>query len=202
MNGEKSNWIETYAENLYYEDIIEQIKNDPLVDFGGDVNVLIISDRCPGRSKGLCEYLRAKTKFSNITLVQTLSEAQESITGVCPDILVFTGAQEDKTNYQIISVALQENPYILIVMFAALDNYIRDCCLKYRIPYMFSSKKPISAFISYLKEVYESNKQSVYSDMELIKRSMNEAVPEPIKQNSIFGWIAKQVRKLKNKINK
>ena len=63
---EKTRWLEDYAEKKDYESLNKQSEADPHHDWGDNMNVLFVSDRTPGRTYGLMEYLKAKTNIANV----------------------------------------------------------------------------------------------------------------------------------------
>ena len=188
-------WLEAtddFVEQKDYERIVEQFKADPDIEWGGGLNALVISDRCPGRANGLTEYLFDKTDLSNVMLLKTLNDAQAYVTEVIPDILIFVGYQEDAQNYKVQDIVLKLNPRALIVMYALLDGHIRQHCIDNDIQYAFSSTKPVADFIAYIQK-------SLSTHAERIKK---EPVDEPVltkeRQSriiSISGWLKNRKKK-------
>lgn len=148
--------IGTSADKLRYEQMVEEISADPLIQWGRGLKVLIMSDRCPGRSKGLYDYLTVKTEL-NVTLINTVEIANEYIGSKVPDIVIFVGMQKNEDNYQIISRIRLLNPSAFIAMYASLDDIIEQICLCNRIHHSFCSWEPLSLFIDYLRHEFDKD---------------------------------------------
>ena len=153
-----------FYENMMLDGIRKQTETDPRIEWGDGLNVLIISDRALGRAEGLLVYLNEKTDFKNICLCRSLTEIQSYLVTVTPDIIIFVGMAEKKTNYQSIEMAKKDNPFVLIAMFAFLDGIIEDECERYQIRYAFSSNKPIKNGLAYLRLAVEENRYSVQNE--------------------------------------
>ena len=147
-------WVENYVEHEDYRKLKKQCEADSHHNWGDNLNALIMSDRCPGRAKGLYEYLNKKTNLSSVKLCKTLDEAKNHISRVPINILVFVGYQENESNYEIKKLLKEKNPAIFTVKYAFLDSFIEYYCINNKIKYAFSSERPVADFIDYLKESY------------------------------------------------
>jgi len=151
---EQMSWLNAYAQKSDYKSIKEQCESDLKHSWGHDLNVLIISDRCPGRAIGLYEYLMEKTNLSSISQCRNFAEAKVCITHKPIDILIFVGFQKNNENYEIKKILEEKKPDIYTVMYASLDDCIKGHCVENKIQYAFSSRKPVAEFIDYLDNSY------------------------------------------------
>ena len=150
---EDTRWLNALVEKQYYKKLKEQCETDSHHNWGDNLNVLIMSDRCPGRAKGLHEYLTNKTNLSSVKLCEALSEAKEYSSSVSIDILIFVGYQKDESNYEIKKLLEEKNPNTHTVKYAFLDHAIQIYCMAYKIHHAFSSEKPAADFVSYLENL-------------------------------------------------
>jgi len=142
-----------------FEEITKQIEADAKTEWGDGLNVLLISDRAPGRAEGLCTYLILKTEIKNIRLCMNMEQVREYLGCVIPDIVIFIEMADEKENYQAISMAKEANRFVMAVMYGFLDYDMKVECERYKIQYAFSSNKPLREGLSYLRQAYEENKE-------------------------------------------
>lgn len=150
--------LEVYSENYRYGKIQKQCESDPNHPWGDGLNVLIMSDRCPGRAKGLYEYLAEKTKLSSVELCDCLADAKTCVQSMSVDILIFVGYQENDASYEIKGILEEKNPSVQTIKYAFLDDCIKRYCLKNGIQYAFSSSAPVREFIGYLDNSHSAHK--------------------------------------------
>jgi hypothetical protein len=149
--------LRAISEYKEYERILNQLNTDPHIEWGEGLNVLLISDRAPGRAEGLRTYMNAKANFQSVCLCQTIEQSQAYLNCVTPDIIIFVGMADNNSNYQAIDLAKKANPFVMITMFAFLDDVIKYECCRYQIPYAFSSQKPLREGLLYLRQAFENN---------------------------------------------
>jgi len=171
--GGNSEWLASYMEKLDRDFLAEKLKTDSHHDWGDNLGVLIMCDRCPERANGLSEYLKEKTNLVNVSILKTLGEAKKYIMVYPVDILIFVGYQADEANYEIQKIIKEQNPNTYIVMYAFLDAYIKSHCVANGIQHVFSSEKPTADFISYLKETCSRHNFLILKDT-YYKTSINE----------------------------
>ena len=153
-HDKKHAYLDELSEKRYYNNVAEQIKNDPHIKWGDGLSVLIISDRCPGRARGLREYLFEKTDLTNVMFMTTFDDAKEYISSIVPDILIFVGYQENDINYKVQDIVLEKNPDVFIMIYALLDECIKLVCADKKINHAFSSSKPVTECVAYIKGSY------------------------------------------------
>lgn len=136
------------SEKFLYENLIEQIENDDKIDWGENINAIIISDRCKGRSAGLYKYLNTKTKI-NVYYLNNFEDFIFSCDFI-PHIVILIGYQKNEENYKIVNFARNLNPKVFITLFAYIDELVRNLCMVYKIE-CFNSFKPAKDFVNYLK---------------------------------------------------
>jgi hypothetical protein len=160
-DGEKidkeTGWLETLVELYDYEQLDKQCKSDEHYNWGEGLNVLIMSDRCPGRTKGLSKYINEKTNIANVVCIGKMDDAATLAQYIHFDILIFIGYQKDRTNYEIKKFLTEINPSLYTIMYASLDDCIKRECIRNQIQYAFSSRKPARDFIGYIKESYKTH---------------------------------------------
>jgi len=170
------------TEKVYYNEYLAQSACDIKGTWGEGEKALIISDRCPGRAYGLCNYLEKKTDLS-VEIAATTDEAGQKLRYGAPDILIFVGYQENTENYKIKELVYRKNPFTVVVMFALLDSLINNICHEQEIPYMFSSSMPLQRFVTFLIEIYSNlpqerkrNRGRIFNMIEplLLKRYRNK----------------------------
>lgn len=152
--AETEQLLERYIEGYQYHWFTKQSQENPKHNWGDNLNILMMSDRCPGRARGLCDYLRSNTKLSSVKLCHTLEDAKDYIQKVSIDILMFVGYQENKSNYDIKRILKGRNNRVYSVMYAFLDSIIERYCNKYKIKYAFSYTKPVAELIDYMDISY------------------------------------------------
>jgi hypothetical protein len=142
--------ISFLVDGVEHQRMLKQCSADPFIHWGKNRSVLIISDRCPGRARGLQTYLEERTELGEVTCLSSLVQARKHINHHKVDILIFAGYQKNARNYRIRELLPNKDAYT--VMYAMLDEHIEMVCLQYHIKYSFSSWKPVRAFVGYLKE--------------------------------------------------
>lgn len=149
MKQEKKNSKElNIPEQLFYASLSQQMKNDADTNWGLGKNIVLISDRCEGRVKGMAEYFRSKTMAKTVVYSSFNQFFENSL---IPDFLIMVGYQKDKKSYKIIDWTKENNANAVIVMNAVLDGFIKDICKEYQIDFMFDSYRPMQDFIGFLQ---------------------------------------------------
>ena len=138
-------------ERSRYRKMQKEIETDPHIQWGKNINVLIISDRCGGRAFGLYNFLMARTDLS-VRIRDNAPIIREAVQYCTPDIVIFVGYQKNRENYRILKDR-EHNPF-LAVMYASVDFIIRDECERYDIQHMYHCMDPTADFIRFLKNHY------------------------------------------------
>lgn len=188
--------LAAFAEDEDYKRLKGQYEVDPHHNWGDNLNVLIMSDRCPGRAKGLYEYLKQKTNLSSVKLCKTLNEAKKYILNVSIDILMFVGLQEDESNYEIKKILKEKNVNTYTVKYAFLDDTIKNYCIRYKIQHAFSSIKPAAEFIAYLKESYSTHNFLLSEKIDCETPIDERDSMEPKIHNTFLGTIKSRVKSI------
>jgi len=152
--------IKISYENAMYNEINQQAENDPYIDWGAGLNVLLISDSALGRALGLFLYISTKTSFKGVKFCMDIDQIEEYLNSTIPDIIIYVGIQDKIENYHAIPMAQRKNRQVMVAMFDFLDDVIESECINYRIRYAFSSNKRIRDGLLYLKQAFEDNKKT------------------------------------------
>ena len=147
--------LKSYRENVMLDDIKVQAENDPHIDWGNGLNVLLISDDALGRALGLLIYLSTKTNVNDVRLCMSIEDVKGYLSGRAPDIIIYVGMPKRIEIYQVMNMV---NGHVMIVMCDFLDFIVEAECRLYGIRYAFSSYKPIKDGLVYLRRAFEDNR--------------------------------------------
>jgi len=179
--------FDTGFERLMYGKIRRQIISDPRLEWGEGLNILLLSDRALGRASGLLNYLVEKTNAADVLLCTGVAAARAHWDYFTPDILIFVGMPQNRENYQAIRMAKQMNPYVMVVMFACLDNIVGLDCRQLGIRYAFSCNKPISEGLAYLRDAFAENGLIAQREIDENARiCFKQQQPEPGKHRTFW----------------
>jgi len=137
-----------------YADAKKQIEAMRTITFGAKINVLLLTDRLFGCSKGLREYMQNSTDIT-VDLAGSFDEAQMIINQKPVDFLIIVGYLEKNYNYEVIKAVKTLNEYVSVIIYAVLDDCIAHVCSSYSITYTYHRRKPIDDFIEYMRQCYE-----------------------------------------------
>ena len=158
-----------------YESAEKQIRNMTTLTFGAEINVLLITDRLYGCSKGLKEYLQNSTDIT-VDIVYTRDDAQKVIVQKPIDLLIIVGAMfGNKSNYAIIDDVKKINKYASIVMYASLDFTINSECIENGITHKYHRREPIDGFISSTNRVICAKTEDTFPSGSLCHRAYKSA---------------------------
>lgn len=137
-------------ERIMYQRMSEEINHSPHIDWGMNLNAVIISDRCFGRANGIYDYLHQKTNLQGIALFEDFYALEQYIKKTAPDILILVGYQKSRLNYNSIKLAREINPNVLVIMNASVDPFIEGICTAYEL-LIYSSFDTVGGFVDYIK---------------------------------------------------
>ena len=132
----------------------EQIKDMKPFTFGADINVLLITDRLHGCAQGLHEYFCNSADISS-TLVYSLDDVIKYSRHNLFDFFIIVGMFHNDQNYESIQVVKELNKEVRIIMYAHIDNIIRELCDEHKIENSYSRIKPMNGFISYMRQLFK-----------------------------------------------
>jgi len=166
------------SEIAYYLKILKESTEDGRNNWGKGLNVLIVSDRCPGRSLGLLKYLSSNTSLQYVKLVSSVRQAKVILDLETTDILIFAGCQEDSRNYRIMKRVLKKNPKAYVVMYAHFDDCREAHCWRNNIENLFPSLVPVREFVASLERAFENRtiKSIERASIEITEKSIERRV--------------------------
>ena len=150
------NWDQ--YEKFMFEEINDQIKTDPVTDWGKGMSILLVSDNAPGRTEALRNYPKTKTQVSSVPICSDIESAKENTALKTPDAIVFVAMQQKSGNYEIVQLIKNTNSKIFICLYDHIDFISKNVCYTNGIKEYFSDKQPVSEFIKYLKTMIARTK--------------------------------------------
>ncbi|MCL2398958.1 MAG: hypothetical protein FWC91_04320 [Defluviitaleaceae bacterium] len=145
----------------HYTLIKKQIKPIPLATFSSPINILLITDRLWGYTRGLKEYMESVPGVS-ADLASDSAEADQIIQAKPIDFLIIVGYLKSKECYSAVKSFERINKFSCAIMYAILDEYIQIERLKYGINYEFSRLIPIEEFVLFMCDLYAKETQRMH----------------------------------------
>ena len=150
MREFNNSWLIDPIEKQLYKDFLKQEKFFRQINFKEKTNILIITDRNFGWSKGL--HTLFEKSDANIDVKLIFNHQEEY--GFMADILIISGYLKDKDNYKILDRVKSENKNVIIIMYANLDGLIRELCARYGINYIYERQgNSVYDFLDYINEL-------------------------------------------------
>ena len=151
LNEAPKYWFNDPIEKQLYSICLEQKKFCRKINFEKSTNILIVTDRNFGWSKGMQELFINNNDKLNVELVFSNEKYEEIF---LPDVLIISGYLKNKDNYEILDRVKIKNRNVVIIMYALLDELIMDICVEHKITNMYERQEnSIYDFLSYINSL-------------------------------------------------
>ena len=156
-----SDWIEKQI----YKKILKLDKDEDTVDWGEDINIIIVCDNGYGRVMALYEFLTAKTDVASVGIVKNISEFNEymnmKIIVSIPDIVIFAATQKNEENYKIYDILKKSNPRAFQAMYAFRDFHVENICQRNNILCIGDCEEKTARFLNNLITIYNLHRSGI-----------------------------------------